>query len=1114
MDLSPEQAAIVGEAERDLVVTAGAGSGKTHVLVERYVKLLESCTIDQIAAVTFTDAAAAEMRERVRRAVLERPDLEKHRASMDDAIIGTIHSLCRRILREHPVEAALDPNVRVLADDEAEAALLSASIDALEEAANANDRRVLSLEHIGTWELKQLLPQMVARRDEVRNAYAAMPGSTVEEWARNIQHTLTTSWAERAQSMRDPVISLINAVKDAFSGDPTDVLWGKVQAALETMGDFHDAASEQFAPRLQAAFGPFNLVGGSAKNWSGDVAAARGNLRALREMASALADMPQWNDYDEPALRTLESLQLVFDDACARYADAKRVLAAVDYLDLELQVGEMLGAHPQVAAEYHTRFKHVLVDELQDTNPTQIRLIELLTQPSNLGTPHPRRFLVGDIKQAIYRFRGSEVAQFAALRDGVANQGAAHALSRSFRGHDRLVGILNELFEAVFGEAKAPYEAPMEPMSGRGGDPPTGPSLTVITVEKIDDPGAQGTPASRIRRAEADQLGAEIDAILAAPKQVWDRTLQAYRDARPSDVAILLRRLTNVHIFERALESRGIPYRTPGGAGFFTRQEVVDLTNLLRWLAEPDDEIALVGALRSPLFMIDDQSLLRLRQHKPNLLQSLGEPPAELGPGDYARCTHAAAVLNELRTEALTQSADSLLQHALELTDFEASWAPIRGGDQAVANIRKLVSIARQLADHSVDEVVDYLEARRDELSAREGLAVMDDSDAVRLMTIHGAKGLEFPIVCIPEADVSLRAASDTVRWRSNDGISLTLSQAFNPDSPNRPRPGFYSHLGLLDQREDDAEYKRLFYVAATRAGDALFISGDASAPKGSWLSEVQAALGASTLEGIDLRPPAPADMNLITGRPGPQPINPPSVASEQDLLPPLIARPRVVPLRSSTPVTALRSPETHFVPAGHGDQLGLVRGNLAHKAAELWFTNSVRPDLTKVLRDLGETIAPAAEPGVIADVEAMLDLLGASPLAGTLAEDDTTAYFELPFSWDWDGVPVHGTIDLAYKTNDQWHVIDFKTDQLRGRSIEEAAAPYLPQLALYAGALEKATGSKPQTGLLFLRTGEHFIASDASLADASTATRARIEVGDVLEVPADADQIELVAEA
>ena len=221
--------------------------------------------------------------------------------------------------------------------------------------------------------------------------------------------------------------------------------------------------------------------------------------------------------------------------------------------------------------------------------------------------------------------------------------------------------------------------------------------------------------------------------------------------------------------------------------------------------------------------------------------------------------------------------------------------------------------------------------------------------------------------------------------------------------------------------------------------------------------------------------------------------------------MPPLVARPRVIPLRSSTPVTALGSPIPSHVFGRHTDGLGLVRGSLAHRAIEIWFTNQSRPSLVEVAQTLDSELGAPETERIAEDVDAMLDLLDASPLAATLRDPSTRAYFELPFSWDWEGVPVHGTVDLAYESGGIWNVIDFETDEVQGKSLNDVAEPYLPQLALYASALEEAIGQRPETGLLLLRTGDVYVPAPHDLDNALATTRARIDAGQVLETPASA---------
>ena len=361
----------------------------------------------------------------------------------------------------------------------------------------------------------------------------------------------------------------------------------------------------------------------------------------------------------------------LFDDACARYAARKRELAALDYLDLDLMTEELLRSHPDIAASYRSRFRHLMVDELQDTNPVQIELLCLLSRGEDAGTPGPERFFVGDVSQAIYRFRGSDVRHFTRLQREMETVGDVLSLSQSFRTHDSLVEILNAIFKRVLGDSLEEFDAPMQVMKGRGPDSPHGPHLVLLPVSSTTPGGGDKANESQRRRVEADAVAREVASLLERGASVLDRETKSYRAARPADVAILLRRLTNVHLFELALESHGVPYRTPAGGGFFTRQEVLDLTNLLGWLTGPADDIALAGALRSPLFMIDDQTLLALRSSKRPLLEALASPPEGVYGETRRFCTRAAEVLSELRCEVPFAAPDTLIEKTLVLTGFE-----------------------------------------------------------------------------------------------------------------------------------------------------------------------------------------------------------------------------------------------------------------------------------------------------------------------------------------------------------------------------------------------------------------------------------------------------------
>ena len=1098
MELTAEQQAIIEAGGTDLAVTAGAGSGKTHVLVERYLRLVRADGIPAIAAVTFTEAAATEMRERVRRAVMSDDSLAQHRRDLDEAVIGTIHSLALRLLREHPVEAAIDPAAGVLGEDEAELLRRTASVEAIDAAAEAADGRTVALREIGVYQVGQQLPHMLARRDDVEAAFAAV-GPDPTAWREGIQALLDGAYGALQTPIRNEVATIAAGIERDAPGASQRLaeVVRDVLDALRGHGDADEWAA--FARVVADARGHTNLQVGS-KSRSPDVE-IRDAFKRLRELDDAARGLPTWNEYDERLLDALAGLRDLFGDAVRRYGDAKRERHALDFLDLELGAVALLRDHPHVAAEVRGRFRHLMVDEAQDINPAQAELIGHISGQGGEGA-RPHLFLVGDAKQSIYRFRGADVARFGDLRGLVtARGGPTLPLSRSFRTHDPLVEAVNEVFTNVFADPSEPFEAAMEPMTGRPVPPPgDGPHLTLMPIGADKPEGGRVTGAER-RRLEADACAAEIASLLAAGHEVWDRAAAVMRPARPGDIAVLLRRFTNVHTFEQAFEAHDVPYATPSGTGFFTRQEVLDCGHLLRWLAEPHDEIALVGVLRSPFFVLRDDTLLALRERRTSLFAALRDPPEGITGAERARCEHAARVLGELRAAAGSQPADALLELALERSGVEAAWSPIEGGDQARANIRKLVRIVRTLAGHSLPEVVEYLEQRRDEIDVREGPAVLDRPEAVQLMTVHASKGLEFPIVWIPEAHASPRDMYEAVRWRRDEGISATLQRG--EEDNRRPRPGFYAHLLRRDLREEAAEYRRLFYVAATRAADYLYVSGDESGAD-SWLRSAVDVCAGGGVSAADVRQPVVADLAAIAPRMRPSTVRVPDERDEVDYLAPLLDRPRVIPVRSSTPVTALRPPEHAPSYAGRGDGHGALRGNVVHRAIEesRGAVASLDPArLAALVREESDRAIDDATVGALAEEAAtMLTEFARSGVAAALADPRTERWFELPFAWDWAGLPLHGAIDLVYRDAGGWHVVDFKTDRLDGTTAAEVTERYLVQIGLYQRAVEAAVGEEPAAGLLFLRSGELVQPERAALDAALAEARTRVDAGVLLD--------------
>ncbi len=1104
MNLTPEQERAVTERGRDVIVTAGAGSGKTRVLVERYVGLLQDHTIDELVAVTFTEAAAAEMRGRVRQVVTERPDLSQHVNSLDTAIIGTIHSLCLQLLRENPVEAGIDPGAGILDENLAQREVLAACRDAIEAAASKNGPGIDALLILGIGEAQRALPGMVERRDEVRRAFEAM-GEHPDQWELNIRKRLDAFVAALITECRDTLERRrlqLTLARNADEPAP-DKLDPYVKSALETLGQPLKGDTDDFLARLEEAAKLESPGGKGAKNaWRHPVTEVRGWLREIRSAYGGIAPF-LWNPADADALPALASLRLLFEGAVGRYEERKRELAALDFLDLELKAIEMLRNAKGVAAAYRKRFRHVLVDEAQDLNPTQDELLSLLTRGAE-NDPRPERFFVGDAKQSIYRFRRSDVRILNKLtREAEEADGATISLNTSFRSHQILVTMINGLMTGVLGDANGDtpkdYEARMEPMKSGRASPDSTPPIEVLQIARRHiTPDEEGSPTQReLRQMEAFNVAGRIRSIIEDERLVWDKESGTHHPAQPGDIVILLRGMLHVDEYERALESQAIPYRTATTGNFYTRPEVIDLTNLLEWLSEPANDIALVGLLRSPFFAIDDESLIALKQTGRPWMDALREPPPGVLPRTRPFCEHAARVLDQLRQESRLAGPEQLLERALTLTNYEASWAPLRGGEQALANIRQFVGMAREMGGTSVDEFVDYIRLLRDDLSIRGPQAALDAGNAVRLLTIHSSKGLEFPIVVLADAGAAHGASrASSVLWRADEGISMTLEQDIDSIGDPRPKPGFHSYLKERENQEDGAERKRLLYVAATRAADLLIVSGvEPSGETQSWLSELL-AYGVGLDFQID--PPRGVDKRSMQEVSPGQDFVPPAPDTEEPAIAPLLGHQGAIPIRASTPATALERHDDAATFFGRPDPVALIRGTVAHAAIEEWFTRKNRPDVRDIARRLSPELSDDALTTISGEVDAMLNDFDTSDLAASLRHPAARAYFEMPFSWDWDGVAVHGSIDLAYQNEGQWYVVDFKTDRVeKGREAERAAA-YLTQLGVYAGAIEAATQQRPKTGLMFLRTGTLHWVSESDIELALAATRRRIDDGEL----------------
>jgi ATP-dependent helicase/nuclease subunit A len=1154
MQFTDEQHAAITIQDRNLIVTAGAGSGKTRVLVERFMALLDAnadWTLPSIVAITFTEKAAGEMRDRVREAIESRIQhavadddsaaLDRwiaHQADLTRARIGTIHSLCARILRNNPAEARIDPAFDMLDENEA-AIVLDDAVDEALAILAAEDRpgtALLAAYGVGT-------ARAVLRQYAFRGASAAVGEGLLpyhedmiakwrDAWESATRDLLTAIRADRA------FVAALDFVRPGEQppGDKLSPIWETVHAHTDAL--LHGSSAD-FAASALAVSGAIKLGVGSAANW-GDketLATVKDALRTIRERLQAALDsmLPPIGDRDEEALAWLDGWHDAIRLAAEVYAERKTARTALDFDDLETLARDLLNDHPAVAARYADEFKHILVDEFQDTNRAQRDIVYALAGVGEPGA-EGRLFVVGDPKQSIYAFRGADVTVFGSVRaELVASGGAELPLSMSFRTHHNLVEAFNALFGHILGAEDFGYEVGLgTPMRAfRESDPAVPDHAQPLTVFAFPRPDRDVYPAfgaDDMRRWEAWRLAHYIHDLVQQATPIFDRATNAYRPMTYGDVAILFQAMTRAPLYEEVFKVVGLPYVTVAGKGYYDRQEVWDLLNLLRALHTPADDLALAVALRSPLFGLSDDALFALRMVPDRggdplpLWRSLFKPRVPYFPdADRPARDFARGVLCDLRDLAGRVPVADLLSRALDLTGYLATLTGLSDGARRRGNVEKLVALARESGRVSLGSFLAYardLTARE----VREGEAVVEVEGAVMLMSVHASKGLEFPVVILADASWSRSRWSSLPFTVDRDAGAACRLPTDDPDS-DEPDPFAWDYAARLADQRDQAERRRLLYVGATRAQDYLIVSGSLHrCPREAWLAQWIDALG---ILDEELAPDdGGALLNFEWGRCAlhvPLTVTLPDhlvaagadgsawddpafetgarIAGAESELPPLLAEVQIDP---AAPARALsvsnleqlgraqfydpaergqivfRHAMLHDAPdpvrplpddtAGVGDLLRIV-GEIVHRALQAWALPDrlARADLAGRLRTYAWGAGLSDEGQITTAVDEAVGLLHQFAISEVRGELDRAqqVYREVPFVYRSGERTIHGLIDVLYFDRNQWTVMDYKTAAV-DRAWSNAKRYYL-QVGMYAQAVEARTGQVPTIHLYYI---------------------------------------------
>jgi len=1116
-----------------LVVEAAAGTGKTSALVDRMVAALERgvAHLEQIVAVTFTDAAAGELKLRLRERIERRRQsddcpaaatvkLDAALEKLEEARIGTIHSFCADLLRERPVEARVDPRFQIAPEDVARelfARVFERWFERQLEAPGEGVRRVLR--------------RKMNRNDSPRTLLLDAAQKLVD-W-----RDCPTPW-RREPFARDEEIDEIMAdlgvlAASALSLPAADFF---TRSLLEVKKFVDEVAHRETdvardydgleAELLELCKGQR----GKHWRWKGwrtrPDETARNDLKARREAVKGRLDRFCERAGADLAPRLRDDLWPLV----AEYEHLKERAGVLDFADLLVRARDLLAADRDVRAHYQRTCAHLFVDEFQDTDPLQAEILLLLAadDPAEADwrrvRPVPGKlFIVGDPKQSIYRFRRADVRLYQEVKELLLAAGAeVLQLSTSFRAVPAIQQAVNAAFapRMTGTGAQADY-VPLAPARPAHDAQPA-----VIALPVPRPYGDFGTVVNwKIDESLPDAVAALVAWLVR--DSGWTVTERDAPDKRvplmPHHVCLLFRRMRSwgddvTRGYVRALEARDLRHVLVGGSSFHAREEILTLRNALSAIERPDDDLAVFATLRGPLFALDDGALFAYRSRFKSL-HPFRTLPADL-PAELAAVGEALAVLRRLHRGRNRRPFADTINQLLAATRAHAGIAIWPTGEQALANVSRLVDVARRAErgrDTSFRAFVERLEAEAEEGDASEAPILEEGTAGVRMMTVHRAKGLEFPVVIL--ADLTTNLTSSEPGRYLDPGAHL-CAQRIAGASP----PELLQHRGE-ELARDEEEAVRVLYVAATRARDVLVVPAVADERFPGWLGPLAAAIYPTPDSARLPESEQPPGCPLLAGDPvveRPSNAARPEASVSPGLHVPEAGEHRIVwwsphalelgkdenvglrqhklltadasgarsdasiesharwqetraATRASGAVPTLRvltatelakaseTPSTVTIESveGRGERLGGQRfGTLVHAvlavvdfAADAAAVGALAELQGRILRAPADEVAAAAEV-----VRAAL----AHPLLRRAASAETCRREVAVTHAQADGTLVEGVIDAAFLENGAWVVVDFKTDRELGERVEE----YRRQVALYVEAVAAATG-QPASGVL-----------------------------------------------
>jgi ATP-dependent helicase/nuclease subunit A len=1102
MKFNPEQETAIFSEKPLVVISAGAGSGKTRVLTERYVHLCEqklqerlgnSCSpigaaVEEIVAITFTEKAAREMKDRIRgrieakRLTVEKayPVAEQQKArefwqeqkeALDGALITTFHSFCHKLLHEYAFEADVTPNFTVL--DDVQSKLIQ--IDIFEEMYESPDYHQVwrpLYNYYTRNQLKDAIKAVYSQMKEIITSVSSIESffdceqiiaiqlSTIETARKAVLEQFYENAKpfvmefDEEEKVHKSIVNHFAAIGNSSFENP-EVLYSELVEAMPKR--IVSSWKEKNPPLYELYEQFFKPLKETWKNFKGPT---EEEIEEIKEIIKLFAHM-----------------LAVFHE---KYDARKRERAALDFSDLQQRAIALL-ENEAVQVACRQKYKHMMIDEFQDTNQLQMNMLRFI-QPAF-------QFVVGDGKQSIYRFRGADVSLMKELVEHSKQDSNSDFINMStnYRTCDSIIEFVNQAFGEIMGGEETvsdlSYKINYTTInSHRNGEEERKRRVELITVpveeETEDSEEEQEGLFTEYEVITNRMLGLlEEKPLIVADKDTW-------RAPEWRDFAILIQARTKLAKLEKALKDKGVPYVVYGGIGFYEKQEVRDMLTLLEWINRPWEPLYILSLLRSPLFGVSVEGFLTIDE----CLEEERSLASYIYEGIFA---NDQSISEELK-RSLTKlkhfyeswvpytpqvAMKDYLEELLLESGLKAMLLLQRNNIQLIRNVEKLIAVLAEFQTSSLDELLKQVKQLA-ALSEKEGEAEVElaEGNMVHIMTVHASKGLEFPIVFLPDLAKGPKGDSGTIRFDKDVRLAVQYKKEIDPlKTPAEKSSPSFKAIKARSKDQAIEEAKRLFYVAVTRAKDYLVLSTLEKTTSHSWYDML--------LKAIEKNGHIQTYIQEIAHVPESEKWEDTGVPYEPAML---IERDLTSESFSVSEIMAfINDPlnyyykyivkiEDHWleeksneVEIGRSDEQlsGATLGTAVHRVCELLDYGYDYDDAKE------EALAMVEDELEKGRYEKALEELINNYRVLEKLNIGTTVANEWPFNVEIEGIQVIGEIDKIVKKDGLYHLIDLKTN--KSQNYEQLISYYTPQLYLYKMAFEKEYKQKvSQLSLFFMRGG------------------------------------------